>query len=330
MNNSILKKVLFFGLLVATIVANAAVTINQYIGAWSATATYAAGNIVTYSNQTYLALAAVAKNKIPNVNPASWQLLGSNVTGPQGPQGLQGPAGATGPGGPQGIQGLQGAAGRNGTNGTNGTNGAPGAQGAVGPQGPQGVTGPIGPQGPAGGASPANRVVDANNQFIGYFVPNGTLGSWLAINVNGVDYYLSSPNTQGFQEIFNRYEMFTSTDCSGTAYYSLYDYSVMWGNTSFNNALFQDIYVRFQVILTPPISHPTLTKGIYAIDWTKVGMVQVNSYNYPVFDPATGAVTSIACAAYPAPPTVISAGAIDAFVLAKDLSVFAPPFKLIK
>ena len=143
------KLVLIFFALIFSAIANAAVTINQYIGAWSATPTYAAGNIVTYNNQTYLALAAVAKNKIPNLNPASWQLLGSNVTGPQGPQGLQGPAGATGPAGPQGLQGIAGAAGKNGTNGTNGTNGAPGAQG------PQGVAGPIGPQGPAGAAAKA-------------------------------------------------------------------------------------------------------------------------------------------------------------------------------
>ena len=315
-------------MLVATIVANAAVTINQYIGAWSATPTYAAGNIVTYNNQTYLALAAVAKNKIPNLNPASWQLLGSNVTGPQGPQGLQGPAGATGPAGPQGIQGI---AGRNGTNGTNGTNGAPGAQGAVGPQGIQGVAGPIGPQGPAGGAGPANRVVDANNQFIGYFFPMGAYGSLVAVNANGVDYYLNSVTPLGFSpNAAYDFEYFVSSNCTGAAYYYLYN---MGSYTSqFNNALFLDAMTmnnQFQVIMTPPISHPTFTKGVYIIDWTKVGTLDVNSYFYPIIDPTTNKVTSIQCQTF-ATPTPVSAGTIDAFVLAKDLSVFTPPFKLIK
>ena len=155
------KLALFCLALITSAIANAAVNITQYIGAWGSTASYAAGSVVTYNNQTYLALVAISKNTIPNVNPSKWQLLGSNVTGPQGPQGLQGPAGATGPAGPQGIQGIAGVAGRYGTNGTNGTNGAPGAQGAVGPQGIQGVAGPIGPQGPAGGTY---KLRDANGQ----------------------------------------------------------------------------------------------------------------------------------------------------------------------
>ena len=128
-----MKYVLISMAFLLSVTANAAVTINQYIGAWSATPTYVAGNIVTYNNQTYLALAAVAKNTIPNVNPAKWQLLGSNVTGPQGPQGLQGPPGAAGPAGATGARGLTGLTGPAGTNGTNGTNGAPGAPGPQGP-----------------------------------------------------------------------------------------------------------------------------------------------------------------------------------------------------
>ena len=312
MFNYFLRKILFVGFLASAFVANAAVTINQYIGAWSATSTYAVGNIVTYSNQTYLALAAVAKNKIPNINPASWQLLGSNVTGPQGPQGLQGPAGATGPAGPQGIQGI---AGRNGTNGTNGTNGAPGAQGPAGPQGIQGVAGPIGPQGPSGAAGPANRVVDANNQFIGYLtpVPSGMAPpsanmpaqlSRVAINVNGIDYYVNNITSTGFFNDTYIFPFFASNDCTGPGYYMFNSpFPLQFNNVMYENA--SDFFIY--------------SNGIYVVDPAKLNTttsVQVNSTLQSGQCYQSGGL--------------INPNDLTVLTLIKDLSVFTPPFRVIK
>ena len=178
MRTDYIKFILIGLAFVFSTISNAAVTINSYIGAWSSTATYAAGNIVTYNNQTYLALTAVTANKIPSTFPANWQLLGSNITGPQGPQGLQGPAGPagaagakgatglTGPTGPAGATGPQGIAGKNGTNGTNGATGPAGAIGPAGPQGLAGAKGAAGPQGPAYVAKAGDACTLKNSNII--------------------------------------------------------------------------------------------------------------------------------------------------------------------
>ena len=307
------KLALIFFAFLFSVIANAAVTINQYIGAWSNNATYTAGNIVTYNNQTYLALVAVSKNTIPNVNPAKWQLLGSNVTGPQGPQGLQGVAG---PAGPTGATGARGPTGLTGPAGANGTNGAPGVQGAVGPQGPQGVAGPTGPQGPAGGSGPANRVVDANNKFIGYYFPttftniapfsgHSGISATVAINANGIDYYTTNISSSGFVDSSSPYfgPMFQSADCSGTAYYQFYGLPTT-AIQQFNNAVYYDSFLIMQNVL-------------YGIDATKVNLftVDVNSY-------------SQGGQCQPIQWTGVSASTIDALVMLKDLRIYTPPFRL--
>ena len=293
-------------------IATAAVTINQYIGAWSSTPTYVAGNIVTYNNQTYLALTAVAKNTIPNVNPSKWQLLGSNVTGPQGPQGLQGPAGATGPAGPQGMQGIAGAAGRNGTNGTNGTNGAPGAQGPQGPQGIPGVSGPTGPQGPAGASGPANRVIDANNKFIGYFFPNNTGQSasaptlgMIAIDVNGITYYTNGFTSSGFTDIgsWALTKFYASTDCTGAYYFGFGPIpQLQLDNVRYADSFFQ------------------MSNGIYVADPTKVGTVSITVYSY--------LAPGQPCYFYQ-PGSTGNYSPADSLILLKDLTIYTPPFRLI-
>ena len=305
------KLALIFLTLITSVIANAAVTINQYIGAWSNNATYTAGNIVTYNNQTYLALVAVSKNTIPNVNPSKWQLLGSNVTGPQGPQGLQGVAG---PAGPTGATGARGPTGLTGPAGENGTNGAPGVRGAVGPQGPQGVAGPTGPQGPAGGAGPANRVVDANNNFIGYFFPiatgmaPGSLGpsslGLLAINVNGIDYYTNSYTSSGFMNSSGFYPVFASNDCTGTAYYPTI--SAPSPYLQFNNVVYQDGFIIY-------------SNAIYVVDATKISST--------AFD-GNSTLQNGQC--YSSLWYGAAATSLDALILVKDLSIFTPPFKLIK
>ena len=77
----------------------------NFRGAWSVSATYAVGDVVTNAGSSYLALVA-STGISPSGNPATWAVLAKKgSTGVQGPQGLQGPQG------PQGTQGPQGPAG---------------------------------------------------------------------------------------------------------------------------------------------------------------------------------------------------------------------------
>jgi hypothetical protein len=84
----------------------AAVKVGSYVGIWSAKTSYAAGDLITLNDKTFLSLVAKNKNKNPNSNPKAWQVLGG-----VGATGLQGPIGA------QGIQGLKGDAGLAGASG---------------------------------------------------------------------------------------------------------------------------------------------------------------------------------------------------------------------
>ena len=113
--------------------AQAAIKLGSYYGGWTSTVTYAAGDVVTFSNKTYLSLIAANKNKNPGTATTAWQVLGLGATGPQGRQGVAGPQGL------KGDQGIQGPI------------GLTGAKGNTGPQGIQGVKGDKGATGPAGG-----------------------------------------------------------------------------------------------------------------------------------------------------------------------------------
>jgi hypothetical protein len=96
-----LKLLLLLSTFIVSTIANAAsIAMGPYFGAWSSTTTYAAGNVVIYSNATYLSLVASNKNKIPSASTSatSWQLIGgAGSVGPQGPAGVQGIQGVAGP-----------------------------------------------------------------------------------------------------------------------------------------------------------------------------------------------------------------------------------------
>ncbi len=164
-------------LLFSSIMSVQAATMN-YIGNWSATATYPLGNVVTYNNAIYYSLkssrSAPNKNKIPNQQPTWWQPVGTigntllngtgtptstvgnigdfyldvvsiSLYGPKTTLGwpasfvsLVGPKGDTGLQGPQGPQGLKG---DKGDKGDNGEQGIPGSTGPQGPEGKQGIPG---------------------------------------------------------------------------------------------------------------------------------------------------------------------------------------------
>ncbi len=84
----------------------AAVKVGSYVGIWNAKTSYAAGDLITLNNKTFLSLVGRNLNKNPDTSPTSWQLLGG-----VGATGLQGPIGLTGG---QGIPGKDGAPGING------------------------------------------------------------------------------------------------------------------------------------------------------------------------------------------------------------------------
>jgi len=108
--------------------------------------------------------------------------------------------------------------------GPQGPAGADGVRGATGPQGADGARGATGPQGSIG-----PKVYDANDQFIGYIV-DSTLGPFTNQNSQIIAYvpsvqalfaislYDGSYAGQGLPNSSNTY--FTSSDCSGTPYYS--------------------------------------------------------------------------------------------------------------
>lgn len=62
-------------------------------GAWSASSSYASGDVVTYAGSSWIAVAASA-NKVPGANPSDWsQLTSIGQPGPHGDTGAPGPRG---------------------------------------------------------------------------------------------------------------------------------------------------------------------------------------------------------------------------------------------
>ena len=105
MTHNSLKKHITITLMLAVValsisnVQAAPVKVGSYIGNWNAKTSYAAGDLITLNNKTFLSLVARNLNKNPDTSPASWQLLGGvGATGLQGPIGPQGVAGAVGGG----------------------------------------------------------------------------------------------------------------------------------------------------------------------------------------------------------------------------------------
>jgi hypothetical protein len=135
MRNKLIKQLSFLFtllLLLTSISANAAIKVGAYFGNWSPETSYGAGDLITYSDKTFLSLVAKNKNKNPTKTPNAWQLLGGvgagsiGLTGPAGASGIDGGVGAKGDVGLQGSIGLTGSV------------GAQGVQGKAGPTGPAG------------------------------------------------------------------------------------------------------------------------------------------------------------------------------------------------
>ena len=204
--------------------ANAAtgVAITRYEGAWVSTATYTAGQVVTYSGASYIALVRNT-GLAPSSHAGDWSLLDApGATGPQGPSGAQGPQGPQGSPGPTGATGAMGAPGPQGAAGPLGPAGATGAMGATGPQGaqgPAGPTGPVGPQGPPGTSSGGSWIVkDSNGVTIGPYI-TGMLGSNLTEGVlisTSSGQFVVPLLANNFIENGGIF-YYSTTDCSGPA-----------------------------------------------------------------------------------------------------------------
>ena len=149
----------------------------------------------------------------------------------------------------QAVTGTPGPAGPKGPKGIQGKTGAKGATGNIGPQGIQGAkgdTGPVGPQGRIGakGASSGYVLLDANNNIIG---PYDFVSSTAILGINQI-YYQLPVTSSGFTEQQNIFKStpqastyFTSTNCSGTAYYQAIDYSSPWSSQPFLNRVTSNI-----------------------------------------------------------------------------------------
>ncbi len=92
------------------------------------------------------------------------------IQGPQGEQGIQGEQGPVGPEGPRGEPGPKGDTGLQGEQGIQGEQGLRGIQGEQGLQGEKGDKGDTGEQGPIGLTGSSLKVVDNNNQPIGFLI----------------------------------------------------------------------------------------------------------------------------------------------------------------
>jgi hypothetical protein len=208
MSNSILKPIAVAVILAVAPLsissAQAAVKVGSYIGIWSAKTSYAAGDLITLNNKTFLSLVARNLNKNPDTNPASWQLLGGvGAMGLQGPigaqglqgfQGLKGDAGAAGingsigPKGDTGLQGLIGLTGLAGTVGPKGDSGLTGATGATGTNGADGVDGAVGPKGDTGFKGDTGLAgTNGTNGIDGAIGPKGDTGLPGPVGANGAD-----------------------------------------------------------------------------------------------------------------------------------------------
>jgi hypothetical protein len=300
MPNKLIKQLSFILaslLLLASISANAVVKVGSYFGNWSAKTSYAAGDLITYSDKTFLSLAK-NKNKNPTKTPTAWQLLGgvgAGSIGLTGSQGLQGPKGDTG------LTGDTGAQGSIGLTGQAGTNGAVGAQGIQGIQGIKGDTGLTGASGTG-----LLKVFDANHNVVGDYYRSSRE---VLMTING-KFYTLVVGSDGFETShWNDAKYYISTDCTGSFYYSL---------TAYNPKEFG----IFDYI--------SLDNKIYEFDPTKSISILAKS----ALDPNDGSVPPTcqnqSNITYTFNPRTIQAETLQDLILIEDLSLYPTPFTIGK
>ena len=62
----------------------AAVKLGSYYGKWNSTATYAAGDVVTFNNNTYVSLVAANRARNPSKALSAWEVFGTVAVGSAG------------------------------------------------------------------------------------------------------------------------------------------------------------------------------------------------------------------------------------------------------
>lgn len=190
----------------------------RYQGTWSSGVSYSVGDVVEYSNGSYVCRSANSGNT-PSSGSSYWQVISNAGTaggpGPAGAAGAVGPLGPIGPAGatilygigdPQSVTGVDGDYYLNTSNnyffgpkvsgvwpagfslvGPNGPQGSTGATGPTGPIGPPGgPPGPTGPQGPQGIVGPAGDAAGVVNGGIPASSSNGDYGGVTPIDAGGV------------------------------------------------------------------------------------------------------------------------------------------------
>jgi len=189
----------------------------RYQGTWSSGVSYSVGDVVEYSNGSYVCRSANSGNT-PSSGSTYWQVVSNAGTaggpGPAGAAGAVGPLGPIGPAGatilygigdPQGVTGVDGDYYLNTSNnyffgpkvsgvwppgfsliGPQGSTGPTGPTGPVGPLGPPGgPPGPTGPQGPQGIVGPAGQASGLVNGGIPASNANGDYGGVTPIDAGG-------------------------------------------------------------------------------------------------------------------------------------------------
>jgi len=190
----------------------------RYQGVWSSGTSYSIGDLVEYSNASYVARTAHSA-VTPGTNASYWQVIsGQGSAGGPGPAGAAGPQGPSGPSGPSGYTILNGVGDPQNVLGVDGDfylnvsndyffgpkaggvwpvgNSLIGPQGPIGNTGPTGPTGPLGPPGgppgptgptgPQGIVGPAGDAAGVVNGGVPASSSNGDYGGVTPIDAGGV------------------------------------------------------------------------------------------------------------------------------------------------
>ena len=294
------------------------IPVKTFDGAWSPKVTYSQGAIVTYNNQLFLTLTS-NKNKIPEVNKTTWQLIAtignSLLNGSSSPTSVIGNMGDYYIDntekmlyGPKSVLGWQ-----------KGTAlvGQPGLKGAQGIQGVQGVQGVKGTPG-ATGLSSGYKLIDANKNVIGDYdiTTNKAIldinGNTFIIG-NGLNTSVSAAlGADGFHDT-KLVPYYSTDDCSGTKYYNVQSNPGINVGSPFSNIYDTERNDFNQVIIS--------SNKLYTYDSSApVIYATVGTMRSPFMSGCIPFRTET-------PQNLIAS---DSLIYIYDLSIFTPPFSVIK
>jgi hypothetical protein len=244
------------------------VQVTKFRGTWISKEEYFPGEVVTFDGASFICIVRNANVK-PTVGVHDWSILDApgekgsvGATGPAGPPGATGAMGAPGSFGPPGPAGIPGPRGASGQQGSAGPKGAQGIQGLQGPQGPQGQKGAAGPAGPSGAGG--IEVIDSAGKVIGAYLPslnilNGLNGN-VFIRTANVSFAVAFQAVSGDSPVLS----FTTTDCSGTAYFATFQSSaepIQYARVAGTTAYIVGPFPSAQIITINSQSTPAVTPG---------------------------------------------------------------------